>query len=1223
MGGVRVLKNIRQFSVPASSTNQLCLGKGRYEIGLLLGTLIIFCVFLLLQPVASAQSQFANLSGSVKDASGAVVAGAAVAVKDASSGETRKTVTNQDGFFSLSTLPAGTYSVTVESKGFQKWHGTGVVLNGADSRSMNIELKLGSISETVEVKGTSENLATVDSGEKSAIITSKDLQDLSLVGRNATEFIKILPGATLAANGALNKSAYSGEVVGINGFCAGSGCNAGGLSAVNINGQAVGITQDGQNTFDPGAAGAATPVNPNPEMISEVKVLTSNFTAENAKGPVVVNTNTKGGGSQFHGAAYLYARNHVMNANDAFNKESTVNQPRPNDSYYYPGFNIGGPILIPGTGFNRSRQKLFFFDGFEYYDQHLDGGVDRAFIPTAAMLKGDFSQVATYGVTRPAMGVVPTAPKPGAWGGFDTRANAGCTITGGILSTQCIDPAAQALMIAETPGGHYVDPTTHGGFNYIQQFAAPQTSFQNVVRGDYNISDNTKVYVTWSRQRETANMPTGLWVGAGDWAVPPQTATIGSNGSDSLTTTFLHVFSPTMTVEGRFGYTYINFPSAPSDPKKVLRSEAGFPLKGVFNNPDLPAVLSWGDSMPNFGDVGHDYHPTMIAYKGIPSTSADLTKVVRTHSMKYGFYFEHVYNKQDNWGQFMGVLQYASWAGSPTGNEYADELMGIGQAGYFEQALPPPSELAQNVAAFYAQDDWKLTRRITVQYGMRFEHYAKPYAPGLGLATFDPAAYAAATGGNPGVFWHATNSSVPLSGSNSRTLFFSPRFGAAIDVFGTGKTVVRGGWGRYRAYDSVQSNSYTGPAQTALGSVGFSCGSNDPKCLTWEGIDANAFTPSFGNPNLLGSNFSAMNPRNDEQPLTTSYSLSIDQQLPGKFNLEVSYVGNYTHFLQGTVNLNSVPLGALNNATTTNPAQCFAGGVDTRSSTACENLYRPFNKYGTITDSVTAGGAQFDSFQASLRRYIGFLTLQANYTFSKAVGDGIAINNGGLAGALPDYGVKEFWGILPLDRAHAFSAAYVFNLPSMKGGNSFLRGAANGWQISGITQIESGAQLSSQSPSGGLNFNYTGPQGALQALGTPDITLYPLITCNPRSGLKSGQFLNPSCFSAAPIGALGTTSMPYLPGPMFWNTDISLLKSFKITERQGLQFRFAAFNPLNHPLLSFNNGDNNLKAIFGSTGQLTNSTSTHPCPGPLCSEFGYADYHFGHRTLELGVKYSF
>lgn len=139
---------------------------------------VVLIAFLLMQPITFAQSQFANLSGSVKDSTGAIVAGATVVVKDSASGETRKTVTNPEGFFSLSTLPASTYNVTVEMKGFQKWHGTGVVLNGADSRSMNIELKVGAMTETVEVTGTSENLATVDSGEKSAIITSKDLQDL-------------------------------------------------------------------------------------------------------------------------------------------------------------------------------------------------------------------------------------------------------------------------------------------------------------------------------------------------------------------------------------------------------------------------------------------------------------------------------------------------------------------------------------------------------------------------------------------------------------------------------------------------------------------------------------------------------------------------------------------------------------------------------------------------------------------------------------------------------------------------------------------------------------------------------------------------------------------------------------------------------------------------------------------------------------------------------------
>jgi len=1166
-----------------------------------------------MQPIASAQSQFANLSGSVRDASGAVVVGASVSVKDAASAETRKTVTNEDGFFGLSTLPASKYEVVVEMKGFQRWRGTDIVLNGADSRTMNIELKVGMTTETVTVTANATQIAQVDSGEKSWTIQSVDLQKLSLVGRNATEFLKIMPGAIMSANGGLNRPSDSGEVVQMNASVASSA--GGGLSNVNINGSNVDITQDGQHVSDPGSTNLV-PINPNPDMISEVKVLTSNFTAENAKGPVVMNSTTKGGGSDFHGAAYLYTRNSDLNSTEHNNLTlpAGVNK-KPPSSFYYPGGNLGGPVLIPGTGFNRSRKKVFFFDGFEYYKQQLDGGVEKAFVPTSDMLNGDFSKASTYFPTnnngRSILYATPKAPAAGAWAGFDTRANAGCTITGGVLSSACISPGAQILLKDETPTAN-VDPTTNGGFNYIQTYSVPQNSWQNVVRGDYNISDNTKVYVSWSRQRETNNWPLGLWAGTCNWCVPSPTGVIGANGSDFVSGTFMHVFSPTMTLEGRLGYMKENLPNTPTNPKKINRADVGYPLHGIYSDTNVPAVLSWGDSTPNYGDVGHDYHPSMVAIKGIPSTSVNLMKVLRTHTTKYGFYYEHLYNKQDNWQQYMGVFQYATWAGTATGNQYADMLMGVGQAGFFQQGSPQVLELAQNIAAGYAQDDWKLTRRLTVQYGLRFEHYAKPYSPGFGLAQFDPLAYFLNPNAvNPGVSWNKINSNIPLSGSDSRTLFFSPRLGAAFDLFGTGKTVVRGGWGKYRAYDSVQSRSYTDPAGTALGIVSWGCGTNDPLCPTWEAVDTHAYTPVLGNPILQGTSFTALDKNNDEQPLVDSYSLTIDQQLPARFKLELSYVGNHGQFLQGTANVNSIPLGALNNAETAHPTECFAGGKDTRSSTACQLLYRPFTKYQAVTEAVTAGKSRFDSLQTSLVRYYGFLTVQLNYTFSKTLGEGNGFNlsNGAYTGALPDFGTKWLYGVSALNRAHAFSAAYVFSIPNSKRGNALLRGAVNDWQISGITQIQSGVQLTAQSS----NFNYSGPLGALQALGTPDIPLYPLITCNPTHGLKANQYLNPNCFAPAPTGALGTAGMPYMPGPKFWNTDLSLFKGFKITERQGLQFRFAAFNPLNHGLPSFVNGDSNLKLNFPAGSNVTNNAST----------FGVTTAQFGQRKLEFGLKYTF
>jgi len=315
------------------------------------------------QPV-QAQSIYATLTGVVSDATEAVVPNAKVTATNMASGDVRRTSTNGDGYFTFASLPVGAYKLSVDAAGFTPYELTDLQFTGSEKRNVNITLKVGMTTEKVEVSGGVDLVAPVDSGEKSSVLTTKQLQDFSVVGLSATKLIKILPGFAISGTGTENRSNFSGEVIGINGNGDG-GSQSAFNNAYNVNGlptNSLDITADGAHVSDPGC-NCATPVNPNTDMIQEFKVLTSNFSAENAKGPAVVNSIMKAGGSAFHGEGYLYARHFGMNSNDWLNNHFST--AKPENKYFFPGGNIGGPVMFPGSKFNRHRDKLFFFSGFE------------------------------------------------------------------------------------------------------------------------------------------------------------------------------------------------------------------------------------------------------------------------------------------------------------------------------------------------------------------------------------------------------------------------------------------------------------------------------------------------------------------------------------------------------------------------------------------------------------------------------------------------------------------------------------------------------------------------------------------------------------------------------------------------------------------------------------------------------------------------------------------
>jgi hypothetical protein len=1226
-------------------------------------------------PAAFAQSIFATLSGNVTDPNGAVIPGANVNVQNTSTNVVRQLTTSGTGYFSVTDLQIGTYNVAVQAKGFMEWKATGIVLNSSDTKTLTIKLTIGAQSESVTVSASASEIAITETGEQSSTISSEQLQHLALVGRNAMEFLAILPGAGQITQGGTNQSNFDGQKIGINGATVNG--SAGGMSGTSINGQSgtgLSINMDGQNVEDPGGPGSATPVNPNPDMISEVTVLTSNYGADNAKGPIVINSMTKSGGSTFHCGAHIYARNSALNSEQAFNKAIEVapgspytpGQLKVPSHYYYPGFSVGGPIIIPGTEVNKARNKYFFHESYEAYRQLIDGGLLRDFVPTAAMVdNGDFSATTNWGSSqqsgRPSLSTTPvTNSFENGTAATSTSAavpgsRPGCNITGGILSSKCISSAAQLWMKDSIP----LPTTTTGapditGFNYVAPVQQSLNSWQNVAKLDFNLGENTKAYLTWSAQREHSVNPLGLWEGGGDWVLPAPSPILAAEKSDSLTANLLHIFTPTLTVEARFGFTQMDMPGQPLDPSKVLRKQMDFPLTGVFGNQNAPIATSWSNNIPNIGDIGRDYHPTFYAKKAVPSAGADLTKVYKTHTAKFGAFWDSVYNDQDAWSQYMGVFSFNQWNGA-SGNSYADMLMGS-NFGYYEQAMPPSIKMFENSISFYATDKWKLTRRITLDYGLRFEHFG-PGSPNgsIGDATWTPAQYSAGTE-NSGISWHGINSSISMAGQSITPILYSPRVGGAIDVFENGKTVVRGGWGQFRYENYVVTNQ--GAANTAIGSAAWGAPGT---AKTWEqidqfvntggangtsstcaanmsgGIDAgkNDCPPIIkwgGVTNFTNSSVTVVDATNHDMPYTTTYSGSIDQQLPGRFMLEVAYVGNHSYKTQNGVNVNSVPIGTLTNPANISliagtPQLTLCSGMDSTSSNVlsaqqqdgnCQQKFRAYGgNYQGISATESTGEAKYDSGQISLTRQAGWATGTLNYTLAKNFADSNA------AGALKDYGLKEYMSVAGIDRGQTFNAVYTFAFPKMTNGTTFDHALLNGWELSGITQVMSGAQMTANSGSA-LSLSNAGSGSVL--VGSPDVSVAPVLTCNPAKGLLKGQYANPSCFGLPLTAAqgIGNTRFPYLVGPMFWKSDLSATKNVKLSEHEDLNLRASAFNILNHDLLSFAPGDNNAKLNFSSTGVLSNATDTsHACPGPYCQAFGYPSVHYGYRVIELSAKYTF
>src|SRR5271157_5132411 len=1245
----------------------------------------VACVLALLVGVMWGQGIFATLTGVVSDPSGAVVKGAKVVLTDAGSGSIRDTETNSDGYYTFASVPVGTYNVRVEAQGFEAYKADGIRLGGSEKRNLNVSLTVGSASQTVEVTAEVGNLvATLDSPEHTYTLEEQQLQNLTQIGSDAAEYIKIMPGFALQ-NGSSNKANYSGEVIGIN-----ANGDAGSQSPLNdastYNGlptNSLDITMDGSHVADPGCD-CDTPVNPNSDFLQEFRVLASNFSAENQKGPILITAVTKAGGMKLHGSGFFSARNYALNANDWLNNDSTPPSPKTANKYYYPGGSIGGKVP-------KTHDKLFFFAGFEYYYQVLDTGLLRSTVPTANMLGGNFStsELEKIGWNDPSNKIYyqTASGSPAATACPNTSVAQGNYLpclsqnamnafgftkdtndlgwSGTIPTTGGYLDANMAALTKLYPAPN-ADPNATQGFNYVKSEIFNQNNTQFVTREDYNISDSTKLFVRYNYQKETQQFPVGLWWRQLD-QVPYPTAIEGKNRSSSISGSLTHVFSPTMTNEVVAAYTLVKFPNVFASPKAVDRTQLGLTLTGLFKN-GVSQIPSFGGSGGN-GEAALIFNPGgfeaggagqgLYANKYMPSVSDTLTKVVGTHTLKAGFFWEWIRNVQPANNNTNGYLQYVS-GNNPlysTGDSYADEVLGIASS-YNEATKNRLNDEAYNTVDFFVQDDWKATKRLTINLGLRFSHLGPWYDRlGDGFAIFNRSAYQTAYQQDPtctgaptfcGYQWHAQTSSVPLAGYPTRSFYYQPRLGAAYDLLGDGKTVLRGGWGRYYFHTGQFTSGLD--ASAGVKTTGFSnqiaLSTNTSQPILVNPLPASLasqapWSSAAGNDGLDTVNFSA-NPSgpaavdgtDNKMGYTDNWNFTISRQLPWSSLFEVAYIGNRSRDLSSggnggsvgfggfaTYNINLIPIGSM--------LASKNGGADPNS--LATGPFYPIQGYSDLNVTTNNGRSNYNGLQGIWTRTKGRYTINLNYTYSKA--EGLLYNGSG--NAVDMFNLNQSIGVLPWSRKHLFNAVYSVDLPKANI-NKYAGGVINGWQVTGALQLQSGPNLTGyQNQNFGMGYsgslgsngssaiipgtNTGGSPGIAisnkSLLGTPEIQLNPILTCNPASGLKTHQYINASCFAAPDqVGQNGNFVLPAIYGPAYFNWDMALFKNFAITESQKLQFRFNFYNWMNHPLWSFNGNNLSLGLAQDPTGTTLTQSNAN---------FGYVTQKQGHRIIEMGVKYYF
>jgi Carboxypeptidase regulatory-like domain/TonB-dependent Receptor Plug Domain len=1186
--------------------------------------------------LVSAQSAFAQsvgsatLRGTVKDPQGAVVSGATVVLTSERTKEERKAITNEEGSYVFSALTPDTYTVKVEAQGFKTTQQAGISVETSSTRGFDVVMEVGQASETVNVNAVADQLQT-ETGAKENTITSKQIDNLSIISRSALELLRILPGVVAPDNTALESITFGG------------GANANSQYHVNgLRGEENNVTIDGSRMMDIGSNNG-TIITANPDMVQEVKVQTSNYAAEHGTSAVQISATTKGGGRDFHGSIYDYIRDYHFQANDRSNSINGIQ--RPNSKYNYPGGNFLGPVLIPGTKFNRNRDKLFFFVGYEYYYQRVDEGSSLNVVPTLKQRQGDFSELLTGTGANLNQGRTVNVPF-------------GCTVNGVTAGhpapnnniAPCFDPLGKALLNLY-PLPNFSDPNNR--YNYVYSVLRPADRNQFTSRIDYNISDKTKLYVRLAREYEEQGFPRGLWWDSSNYEIPGnlQSKNLGRSFVVNLT----NIVSPTMTNEVLFSASKLKLNYNFGDPSKVTYAGLGLQPFGFFpgSNPYVPigVIDAWGGGIG--GNLFTAYGYPILAWNDSFSVTDNLTKVWNTHTLKFGTFIEQANKRQQS--NHDTDITVAQWGQSnATGNNYGDLF--VGRPIEVTQATDRPLDHFRYYNyEFYGQDSWKIKPNFTLEYGLRIDYLPQNFErTGLGVL-FNPTLYDPTQGifingdrSRPNGFQLASRGDIPKGVLPDPPIAWMPRLNFAWDIGGKGDWVIRAGagifynrvQGNYDYYSSGQMpNTYSATVDTPWAS---------PTGLTFSDLrNVDPFA------SIANVNVSSRDINSNEIPRVANMSLTIEKRLPWSNILTVAYVGTQGRHLPQQRNINIVPLGALSSGT--------VNGIDLSNpvnraalDTSVIKQFRPFSAYNTIGVYQFTGTSTYHSLQATLSHQSGKnLQYFATYTFSKALGTVATNESDGSAWADPIDTRGRSWGVLPFDRTHIFNLSYNYIFPKLARGmldHAIARGFLDGWQMSGITTFQSGTPIRLRFTGdiastgqalawyGSDAFNGSGAGASVGAVA-------PIYVRNPQTG---GSGIGQKIFD---INALQIPTFPnngpaqppfYMRTPSRSNFDVSFFKNFEFTENQKLQFRAGFFNIFNqaYPTQIATTGGLGASDIYLTLNTVCNSRVNAPNGAggtvSVCDptkgfsytqetqdNFGKIVNKHGRRIVEFALKYYF